>query len=117
MIFIQKRQVLPLPLIAQCGRFRGQFSKLQVPGKTTLHALSFDPSNFQFWAQILCFQAPSKHEHCVHGYGMLIVTYTHSVCRFPEGKSRKVRDLPKGQSCTLHEVEKEYIGSKIQFFI
>ena len=117
MIFIQKKQVLPLPLIARCGRFGGQFSKSQVPGKTTLHALSFDPSNFQFWAQILCFKVPSKHERCVRGYGMLIVAYTLFVRRFPERKSRIVHNFPKGQSCTLRKVEKEYIGSKIQFFI
>ena len=117
MIFIQNKQVLPLPLIARCGRFSGQFSKLQVPGKTTLHALSFDPSNLQFWAQMLCFQVPSKHEFYVRGYGMLIVMYTRSVCGLPERKLRTVHDFPKGQSRTLREVEKEYIGSKIQFFI
>ena len=105
LICIQKRQVLPLPLIAQCGQFGRQFSKPQVPGKTTLHALSFDPSNFQFWAQILCFQAHSKHERCVCGYGMLIVAYTGSVCGFPEIQSRTVRDLPKRHSRMLHEVK------------
>ena len=63
-----------------------------MPGKTTLHALSFDPSNLQFWAQILWFQVPSKHERCVHGYGMLIFAYTDYVSGFPEGKSRAVCD-------------------------
>ena len=88
-----------------------------MPGKTTLHALSFDPSKFQFWAQILCFQAPSKNEHCVHGYGISTVAYTRSVCGLPTGNLRTVRNLPKGQLRTLCEVEKEYIGSKNQYFI
>ena len=114
MNFIQNRQVLPLPLIARCG---GQFSKPQVPGKTTLHALSFDPRKFQFWAQILYFPTLSKHEHCVRGYGISTVAYTHSVRRLPKVKSRTVCDLSKGQSRTLGEVEKYYIGSKNQFFI
>ena len=85
-----------MPLIAHCGQLGEQFSKPQVPGKTTLHALSFDPSKFQFWAQILCFQVPSKHEHCVHRYGMYIVMYTHSIRGFPEGKLHTVCDLSKG---------------------
>ena len=124
MIFIQKRQVLPLPLIAQCGRLGVQFSKPQVPGKTTLHALSFDPSKFQFLAQFSCFPMPSKHERCVRGYGISTitytrfvsgygistVTYTHSVLEFPEGKLHTVHDFSKGQLRTLCEVEKDCIG-------
>ena len=55
LIFIQNRQVLPLPLIAHCGQLNGQFSKPQVLGKTTLHALSFDPRKFQFLAKISIF--------------------------------------------------------------
>ena len=93
-------------MIARCGRFGAPFPKPQVLGKTTLHALSFDLSNCQFGALISCFQAPSKHGHCVRGYGMLTVTYTCSVHGFP-----------KRQSCTLPEGKKEYIGSKIQIFI
>ena len=81
-----------------------------MPGKTTLHALSFDPSKFQFWAQILYFPMLSRHECCVRGYGISIVTYMHSLCGFPEGKSCTVCDLPKRQSRTLHEVEKQCIG-------
>ena len=96
MIFIQNRQVLPLPLIARCGRLSGQFSKPQVPGKTTLHALSFDLSKFQFWAQILYFQALSKHEHCVRVYGVSTIMYTRFVRGLPEGKSRTVRNLSQG---------------------
>ena len=88
-----------------------------MPGKTILHALSFDPSKFQFLAQFLCFPMPSKHEHCVHGYGISTVMYTHSIRGFPKGKARRVRDLSKGQSCTLREVEKDYVGTKNNFFI
>ena len=117
MIFTQNRQVLPLPLIARCGQLGGQFSKPQVPGKTKLHALSFDPRKFQFLAQFLYFPTPSKHERCVRGYGISTVTYTRSVCGFPEGKLRTLRDLSKGQSRTLCEVEKYCVGSKNQFFI
>ena len=62
LIFTQNRQVLPVPLIARCGQLGGQFLKPQVPGKTTLHALSFDPSKFLFLAQFLYFPTPSKHE-------------------------------------------------------
>ena len=117
MIFTQNRQVLPLPLIDRCGRLGGQFSKPQVPGKTTLHALSFDPSKFQFLAHFLYFPMPSKHEHCVREYGISTVTYTHSVRRFPKGKSRTVRDLSKGQLRTLREVGKTYVGPKNNFFL
>ena len=73
-------------------------------GKTTLHALSFDPSNCQFGALISCFQAPSKHGRCVRGYSMLIVAYTRSVCGFPKRQSCTVHDLLKRQSRTLREV-------------
>ena len=115
MILIQNRQFLPLPLIARCGQLGGQFSKPQVPGKNILHALSFDPSKFQFWAQILYFPMLSKHERCVCEYGISTIAYTHFVHGLPEGKSRTVRDLSKGQSRTLYEVEKDCIGSKINF--
>ena len=117
MIFTQNRQVLPLPLIAWCGRLSSQFSKLQGPSKTILHALSFDPSKFQFLAQFLYFPMPSKHERCIRNYGISTVAYTHSVRGLPEGKSRTVRDLSKGQLRTLREVEKNYVGPKNQFFI
>ena len=88
-----------------------------MPGKTTLHALSFDPSKFQFLAKFSCFPMSSKQERCVRRYGISTVTYTRSVCRLPEGKSRTVCDLSKGQPHTLREVEKYYVGSKNQFFI
>ena len=88
-----------------------------MPGKTTLHALSFDPSNLQFWAQILCFQAPLKHECCVRRYGMLIVMYTHFVHGFSKGNLCTVREFRKGQLRTLCEVKKEYIWSKVQIFM
>ena len=117
MIFTQNRQVLPLPFIARCGRLGGQFSKPQVPGKTTLHALSFDPSKFQFLAQFLYFPMPSKPESCVCGYGISTVTYTRSVRGFPKGKSCTVRNLSKRQSRTLREVEKIYVGPKNKRFI
>ena len=116
MIFTQNRKVLPLPLIARCGRLDGQFSKPQVPGKTTLHALSFDPRKFQILAQFLYFLMPLKHECYVRGYGISTVTYMCSVRRLPEGKSHTVRDLSKGQSRTLCELEKDCVGPKNQFF-
>ena len=117
MIFTQNRQFLSLPLIARCGRLGAQFWKPQVPGKTTLHALSFGPSKFQFLAQFSCFSMSSKHERCVRGYGISTVMYTCSVHGMPEGKSRTVGELSTGQSHTLQEVEKYYVGPKNQFFI
>ena len=64
-------------------------------GKTTLHALSFYPSNGQFGALISCFQAPSKHGRCVRGYGMLIVAYMCYVHGFPERLLHTVGEFPK----------------------
>ena len=117
MIFTQNRQVLPLPLIARHGQLGGQFSKLQVPGKTTLHALSFDPRKFHFLAKFSCFSTSSKQEHYVHGYGISTVMYTHSMHGFPEGKLCTICDLSKGKSRTLCEVEKIYARPKNKLFI
>ena len=88
-----------------------------MPGKTTVHALSFDPRKFQFWAQILYFPMLSKHERSVRRYDISIVMYTCSVRGLLEGKSCTVCDLSKGQSHTLREIEKDCVGSKNQFFI
>ena len=41
-----KDKFIPLPSIARCGQSSGPFPKPQVSRKTTLHALSFDPSNY-----------------------------------------------------------------------
>ena len=81
-------------------------------GKNTFHALSFDPSKFQFWAQILYFPMLSKHEHYVRRYGISTVAYMHFVHGFPEGKSCTICDLSKGQLRTLQKVEKIHVGPK-----
>ena len=75
-----------------------------MPGKTTLHALSFDPRKFQFLAKFGCFPTSLKQARCVRGYGISTVAYTRYVHGFPEDKS-----------CTLCEVGKSYVGLKIKF--
>ena len=115
--FTQNRQVLPLPLIARCGQLGGQFSKPQVPGKTTLHALSFDPRKFQFLAEFSCFPMSSKQAWCVRGYGISTVVYTCFVHGFLEGNSCQIRDMSKGRSRMLREIWKGYVGPKSKFFL
>ena len=69
-----------------------------------------------FGPKFYVFKCPQSM-NTVYGGMVYQQSHTRSVCGFPEGKLRTIRDLSKGWLRTLHEVGKSYVVPKNNFFI